>query len=169
MSIWIGIHNPPMRIMNYVDPFWIWSWYFSASLCTPCRPTSLHTIISSARHQPGLKWSPFSSLSSILLDELHGSAYSQCEMSWAKVVLLGQLCLNQREREMNGWLEIGNTVWTWRGGVVFRKMYMCVFWSEYVIIANNMWRAPHPCLSPAPSPGISVTPSPHWPCSESNA
>ncbi len=98
---------------------------------------------------------PVSSLSSILLDELHGSAYSQCEMSWAKVVLLGQLCLNQWEENewlgvLLGWLEIGNTVWTRRGGVVFREM--CIFlhvciWSEHMITANNMWRAPHLCLS----------------------
>lgn len=167
MRISIGIQNHPAHIMNYVDPFWRkkWYWSFSVSLCTPCRPTSPHTIISSARHQPGLKWSPFSSLSSILLDELHGSAYSQCEMSWAKVVLLGQLCLNQREENewlgvLLGWLEIGNTVWTWRGRVVFREM--CIFlhvriWSEYMIIANNMWRAPHLCVSPALFRYISYT------------
>lgn len=149
MRIWIGVQKRPVRIMNYVDPFWRqnWYWSFSVSLCTPCGPTTPHTIISSAQHQPGLKWSPFSSFSSILFDELHGPAYSQCEMSWAKVVLLGQLCLNQGEENewlcvLLGWLEMGNTVWTWGRGVVFRLMCICVHvctWRQYMIIENNMW------------------------------
>lgn len=77
-------------IMQILSKVTNWYWTSSASLCTPCGPTSSHTIISSAQHQPCLKWSPFSSLSSVLFDELHGSAYRRYEMRWAKVVLQGQ-------------------------------------------------------------------------------
>lgn len=50
----------------------------------------------------------------------------------------------QPERQMNGlvltWLA-GDSVWTWRGSVC---AHVCVFtWSEYIIIANNMWHTPH--------------------------
>lgn len=109
--------------------------------------TSSVTIISSVRHQSGLKSRPFSLLSSIFIEELHGSAYSQCEMSWAKVFLLGQLCLEQREENewlgvLLDWLEIGNSMSTWRGGVVFRQMSMFVHmctWNKYMIISNNIY------------------------------
>lgn len=152
-----------------------WHWSFTVSWCKPCRPTSPHTIISSAWHQLSLKWSLFSLLSSILLDELHCSDYSKCEMSWAIVVLLGQLCLSQRkENESLGvlldWLEIGNRVWTWEGESVFRQMCMCFKWIYWMTKVNNMWcDIDHYLQSATLSLRVLLSSYLHLPCNNSAA